>query len=217
MVGLDYLIVGLFGLLVGVAELVSRYRDAPRKALLTPPAFLYAGLNAAASLLALALIHAFDWGFGVDPSSPNGVWWTRVLVAGLGAMAFFRSSLFMVRVGDTDVGVGPGGLLQIVLDATDRAVDRARAEPRALSVSRIMQGVVFEKAFEALPAFCFALMQNVSAEEQQQFARQIDALASSQMDDRVKALNLGLALMNVVGEPVLQAAVETLGDDIKEA
>ncbi len=213
--GLDYLLVGLFGLLVGAAELVSRYRDAPRKALITAPAFLYVGLNAAAALLALALIYAFDWRFGISGGS-DALWWTRVMIAGLGAMAFFRSSLFTIRVGESDIGVGPGGLLQIVLDAADRAVDRARAKPRALSVTQIMQDVSFDKACEALPAFCFALMQNVPADEQQQFAQQIAALASSSMDDRVKGLNLGLALMNVVGEPVLEAAVETLGDDIKD-
>lgn len=45
-------------------------------------------------------------------------------MAGVSAMAFFRSSLFVVRAGDRDVGVGPSGFLQIFLTAADRAVDR---------------------------------------------------------------------------------------------
>jgi hypothetical protein len=39
-------------------------------------------------------------------------------------MAFFRTSLFVVRAGDRDVGVGPSGFLRIFLAAADRSVDR---------------------------------------------------------------------------------------------
>lgn len=44
-------------------------------------------------------------------------------------MAFFRSSLFTIRVGDKDVPLGLGLILQVLLDVTDRAVDRGRADP----------------------------------------------------------------------------------------
>ena len=45
-------------------------------------------------------------------------------------MALFRTSLFTVRAGDRDVGVGPGSLLQTLRDAVDREVDRARGQAR---------------------------------------------------------------------------------------
>jgi len=71
-------------------------------------------------------------------------------------MAFFRSSLFTIRVGDKDVPLGLGLILQVLLDVTDRAVDRGRARPRALLVGKVMDKVLFKKAQVALPAYCFA-------------------------------------------------------------
>jgi len=140
----------------------------------------------------------------------------QALVASFGSMAFFRSSLFSMKVGETDVAVGPAIFFQVLLFATDRACDRERAEPRSALASRIMQGVSFELARDALPSFCFELMQNIPASEQQQFRLVVDALASStKMRDSVKVLNLGLMLMNVVGQQVLEAAVRTLGEKIQ--
>src|SRR5258708_7826230 len=81
------------------AELASRYRDATQNALYTRPALLYIALNMAASALALALIRGYGWTFGPTSGSTR---WTQVLVAGAGAMALFRTSLFNVRAGDRD-------------------------------------------------------------------------------------------------------------------
>jgi len=130
-------------------------------------------------------------------------------------MAFFRCSLFVFRVGDKDVPLGPGIVLQVLLDVTDRAVDRSRASPRADVISKIMQDIDFQNAQAALPAYCFALMQNVSAEEQANFARQVSQLAAASISPPVKTLTLGLALMNLVGDAVLKAAVDSLGKEIK--
>jgi hypothetical protein len=130
-------------------------------------------------------------------------------------MAIFRSSLFIVRAGDQDVGVGPSGFLQVVLTAADRAVDRRRAGARAGEVSRAMDGVAFAKAAEALPSYCLALMQNASEDEKVALANQVTLLRDAHMEDRAKSLALGLALMNVVGRGVLEAAVLALRDEIR--
>lgn len=215
---LDWGIVIILGLAVGVAELVSRYRDEPLRALITMPGFLYVFLNAGAAALALAMIRAFNWTFGAsaEAGSTDAVRWWQVLVAGLGTMGLFRSSLFNVRVGDQDIPVGPSSILQIVLGAADRAVDRLRAEARSAVVSRTMAGVSFAKAYMALPAYCMALMQNLPKEEQVELSRHVEALKNISVDDDVQALLLGLALMNVVGEDVLKDAVKALHDHIKK-
>jgi hypothetical protein len=70
-------------------------------------------------------------------------------------MAFFRSSLFTMKVGEADVAVGPGIFFQVLLHATDRACDRGRAEPRSVLAKSIMSGVLFKQARDALPSFCF--------------------------------------------------------------
>ncbi len=83
-------------------------------------------------------------------------------------------------------------------------------------VAGLMKTVDFEKAFEALPAHCIALMQNLSEQDQQAFARQVKDIRSSQAPPRAKSYLLGLALLNLVGEDVLKSAVNTLGDEIRQ-
>ncbi len=206
---LDWIAVAALGAIVGISELVSRYRDAPASALRSLPAVFYVALNAAASIAALGIIHSNPLWF---PSR-----WTQVLMAGISAMAFFRCSLFIVRAGDRDVGIGPSGFLQIFLSASDRGVDRLRAESRSLCVRDIMNNVDYLKAFTALPPYCLALMQNVAPEDQQQLARALQVLDQSSVDPAVRSYLLGLELMNVVGVDVLGAAVTALKDKIEKA
>jgi hypothetical protein len=204
-----YIGVAVFGAAVGASELIARYKDEPFRVIRTTAALAYVLINALAATGAYFLILTFKIQFGA--SDPEAVAWTQAFVAGFGAMAFFRTSLFSVRVGNNDVPVGPGIFLQIILYAVDRACDRARAQPRSSRVNSIMQGVSFELARDGLPAYCFEIMQNIPGDEQQQFALVVDALASSKSSDDVKILNLGLLLMNLVGDRVLEAAVNALG------
>lgn len=208
----DYTIVGALGAAVGLGELVSRYKDAPVRALITWSAVLYVAVNVAAAVAVLGLARAFGWDLGGTGEAAR---WTQVLAAGFGSMAIFRTSLFTVRIADEDVSIGPSGFLQVILRAADRAVDRTRAAARAIEVQGAMRGVSFEKAQASLPAFCLALMQNLAPEEQRQLADEIDRLSRQTMPDYAKTLILGIALMNLVGEGGLRGAVETLGDQIR--
>jgi hypothetical protein len=204
---LDWAAAMVLGGVVGASELVSRYKDDPGSAIKSWPAIFYIAINSAASLGALGLIHAKD-GFGMAR-------WSQVLMAGISAMAFFRTSLFMVRAGDRDVGVGPSGFLQIYLAAADRAVDRKRAAARSAAVARVMKGIDFAKALKALPPYCLALMQSVTPEDQQVLKRALEALDKADAEASVKALLLGTELINVVGVELLTTAVEALRDNIR--
>jgi hypothetical protein len=129
----------MLGLAVGTAELVSRYKDSPFRAVATAPAILYLGINVLASVSAFAAIRQFHW-LNTADSDPTNTIVLQALVAGVSAMAFFRSSLFTVRVGNLDIGVGPAAFLQIILNAADRACDRERAQPRANSMNFFVCG-----------------------------------------------------------------------------
>lgn len=212
---MDFLVALGIGGAVALGELVSLYRDAPAKAVLTRPGGIYILLNTLASVAALALVRVFGWHFRIGGGGTEAQRWADVLVAGVGSMAVLRSSLFTVKVGDQSVAAGPGGFLQILLDAADRAVDRQRGADRASVVTRIMVGVRFDRAQVALPTFCIALMQNLSSADQVELRRNCDALAASPMPDAAKALSLGLLLLNVAGEGVLQAAIDNLGENIR--
>ncbi len=211
---LTYLGVALLGLLVGVAELAARYRDKPQAPFATIPGWIYVLTNAVAAALALWLIREIagpDW---ISASGfPEPV--AQVFVAGFGAMAFFRSAFFTLQIDSTNVAIGPAAILQVIMDAADRACDRQRAVPRSEMVRGIMKGVSFSRAKEALTLYCFALMQNVSIAEQHRVTKDVEALDSSTMEDEVKAFNLGLLMLNVVGEKVLRKSVKDLGGAIR--
>jgi hypothetical protein len=198
----------------GIVELVARYKDEPWRAIRTSPAFVYLVINGLAACAALyAVIHFGEveaiWG---DLATSERT--KYVIGAALGAMAIFRTSLMNIRVADTDIQLGPSMFLEILRGAADRAVDRAMAVPRSQKVSTIMAAVAFAKAKVVLPTYCFALMQNVTAAEQQQFGMLVDSLDAAEMSESVKSLNLGLALLNLVGERVLTTAVENLGAEL---
>ena len=211
---LTYLAVGFFGLLVGVTELAARYRDKPQAPFVTISGWIYVLTNAVVAVAALWLMREVagpNWLGTAQFSEPIA----EVFVAGFGAMAFFRSSFFNVKIDGNDVPVGPAAILQVILDAADRACDRQRALPRSTAVRLIMKGVSFARAKEALPLYCFALMQNVSIAEQHRLTTNVEVLASSSMEDEVKAFNLGLILLNVVGDKVLKKSVKDLGGAIR--
>jgi hypothetical protein len=203
----DWAAVALLGGLVGTSELISRYKDAPAAALKSLPARFYVFVNALASVVALGVIHANPTWFAAR--------WTQVLMAGASSMALFRTSLFVVRAGDRDIGVGPSSFLQIFLNAADRAVDRVRAAARSGAVWPIMDGLDYQKAFRALPPLCLALMQNMPDEDQKALARDLEALNRSDVDPAVKVKLLGLTMMNAVGMDVLTAAVNSLRELIR--
>jgi hypothetical protein len=116
------------------------------------------------------------------------------------------------------LAVGPAIVLDTLLGAADRAVDRVMAEPRAKFVHDLMGDLWFARVAVILPGHCIALMQNVSSEESQRIASIVNSLRASQdMPDKIKVLNLGLALVTVVGEKVLETAVNGLRDDLQDS
>ncbi len=210
---LEWVAAGLFGALIGAGEIISQFRDEPDDALRTVPALGYMLFNALASLFALAIIRVFGWTMGVQNPAMAG--WAQVVVAGFGAMALLRASIFNVRDGEKVITIGPSRFLEIVLASVKDSVDRKRAEQRGVAVSDIMQNVDFEKAWVALPAYCFGLLQNLPQEEQDKFGKKIALLSNAPMSGRVKSLLLGLSLMNLVGEKVLATAVRNLDEEIR--
>jgi hypothetical protein len=202
-----------FGGTVGAAELLTRYRADPRRVFQTKSAWLYIGINALSTVGALFLIHVYGWTFGGSTGMPQRT--TQVLVAGFGATTLFRSSLFITRIGDRDVGIGPSAILTVFMSTTDRAVDRAQAGYRSKQMQEVMDGVSFAKAWQLLPAVCLSLMQQPDAQEQKKLAIEVNEIRRSKVDDQAKTQMLGLVLMNVFGPDVLRGAVTMLGDRIR--
>lgn len=163
-VGWQALIVGALAGAVGLAEIVSRYRSDPKYALThSVAAWFYIAVNAGAGVGALYLIRAFDLKFG--QTHHIEIW--RVLIAGFGTIAFFRSSFFVTKIGGSDVGVGPSLVLGALLDFFDREVDRKSAEEMSQVMSADqLAGLDPDSVMSALPVLCLALMQNFAPADQ---------------------------------------------------
>lgn len=205
----------VFSALVACGELVTRYRDALLDVLRRLPSIFYLAVNGAAGMAALLTIDAFDWTFGAQSGLPAQI--AQVSAASVSSMAVLRSSVFTIRVGGTDAHAGPYALIKTLLDSADRAVDRGRARRRSEAVDEIMSGVNFDAAMVKLPSDCIALMQNVSGEEQQAVVDEVESLKKEgSLDNATRVRQLGLVLMNVVGEEVLRASVDALGSEIRE-
>ena len=197
--------------LVAVSELISRYRDKPVSSLRAIGALAYVCVNGLSAAAAFWIMTLFNVDFGQTGSSLEP---TRIMVATFGSIAFFRSSLFLVRVGDTDVGIGPSAVITTLLSAADRSVDRRRATQRSTEVVSLMGNVNFDRAHVALPTTCLYLLQNVPPAEQAGLAADVEALKSASMTDRQKSIALGLKLISFAGPAVVLAAVKALGDEI---
>ena len=211
----DYLAVAGIGLLAGGIELATRYRDEPVAAIASPPSLFYLLVNALASVLALWICRVFGWTPGIALNAdPVKLRIGQTMLAGIGAMAVLRSSVLNVRLTHADAAFGPGLILQGLLRVADAAVDRHRGAARNHDV-RIMDGVAFAKAAEALPAYCIGLMQNLSQEDVVRLATRVAEIRRRKVEDRIKSRLLGLAIIDLMGTRVLRLAVASLGDSIR--
>jgi hypothetical protein len=207
---------------VGVVELMGRYRHAPIRAAFSWSGYAYILINVFASWIALYFLAVFDVFPLAKDANSEGVdrrTVEMVLTAGFGALVFLRSSLFKVRVGDTDVGVGPAAVLDTLLLVADRGVDRREAVSRAQDVSALVSHVRdFEVVANMLTKYSLALMQNVDEKTSNDLGAAVTKILSDPtVPNAIKMDIVALRLGVVVGQDVLEAAVEALGDRLSAA
>ena len=73
-----------------------------------------------------------------------------------------------------------------------------------------MVGMDVDSAFNDLPPLCLFLLQGLTEIKQKELADEIKKLRDRPMQDNVKLVNLGLALLNTVGSDVLEKSVAAL-------
>jgi hypothetical protein len=182
---------------VGLTELVTRYRSDPRRAVVSLAAVLYVALNAGAGAAALYLVRAFGWTFG---HASNVTLW-RILIAGFGALALFRSSLFVAKIGGASVGVGPSALLEGLLGMLDRDVDRKCAKDISKQISEAdLAELNPETVVSTLPVLCLALMQNFPAGDQALLGAEMSKIGNEEdLTDQAKMRAVLIQLAKYLG------------------
>jgi hypothetical protein len=207
------LLSGVLGISVGIAEIVSRYRDEPMRALRSAPALTYLGLNALVSVCAYGLLtHYSKTLFPALAKDPL----MRSVTAGFGAMAVLRSKFFTLRTEKgEDVGVGPDAAISAFLSTADRGIDRARAKRRldlvfksAGKVSR----VEYVKDFIKVSLLSF---QNLSDSEKEEINKKIDDIYADNSkfpNSDLKLQAICYAVLIIVGEYNFNKLINNLTD-----
>ena len=211
-VGWQYAVVGAIGGTVGLVEVLSRYTDSLHLVLRLWATWFYAGVNAGAALLVLALARSNGWTFGI----PGDETIARVVGSGVAAMAVLRTGIGIFKIGDKEVAAGPGAFLTAMLGIFERVVNRKQGQTRSATAARCMKGVSFAKAASLLPEHCLLLLKDPTKQESQELAAAVADIAKGDSgSDQAKAYNLGVALINFAGPEVTHQAVETLRAEIE--
>jgi hypothetical protein len=215
---IQLLFAALLGGVIGGAELVARYRDKPTAAVLSPSGLLYVFVNATASVIALVVVEAAGWQFGLPEGAPLvSEYVVQVMAAGLGAAALFRTSFMLAQ--DKGISLGPILLLHGMLKIVDGALERKRALSR-LSHNDLA-GLYFSRDHAALAELCCHALQRFELAEAQRLGEFAADLSSrNDLTDADKLDCFGLELCRLVGERALRKAADRLRDrphDVEEA
>jgi len=209
---LRYLAVAAIGAVVGFAELLSRYRDEPWLVASSPPGRTFIAANAAAAMAALGVLEYYPEVF-----SPPADGLTRTLLAGFGAMLVLRSKLLTLRQpGGTDVEVGPAFVVDSLLTAVNRDVDRRRAEGRIALVTRMARRFAAHPFEHSAPHLRGALLafQTMDAEERTRLSNTIRTMLSDpeliKLSDEVKYAMIGYDYLTAFGEQTFICAFDEL-------
>ena len=156
------------GVVVGVVEILQRYRDAPFRAVFNGWGAGYVALNAAVSYGAFWVL--YHW-IGTSPLGGAGRSDALHLLglaagAGFGGAALIRARLAIICLpSGQEFRFGPVIVVKTLLLVVDRQLDRQLATERHRMVHELMEGIDFERAKKRLPRELFLEMQGVPVAE----------------------------------------------------
>ncbi|MBC7784906.1 MAG: hypothetical protein H7144_13795 [Burkholderiales bacterium] len=191
---------GLFGGLVGAAEIVSRYRDEPIRACYSPFGLIYLLCNAAMSVAALYLIVRLPESYGAIRS--NRI--IAAIAAGFGASVIMRTRLAVIRTADNkDVSIGPDIVTRLLLSVIDHKIDRYRALRRqrlVVATVPVMRELgSFRDAANYLTNSLLAF-QNLDEALRSQLTVSVEAIDHENLPVDVKLLAMGFIFLSICGE-----------------
>ncbi|MFV8754555.1 hypothetical protein ACNOYE_28745 [Nannocystaceae bacterium ST9] len=214
---LSWLLALVIGTGTALVELLSRYRDEPFKVIAQSHfAWVYMSLNGCLALAAHWVLLTSEWGVDASNIDRAGL----AVSAGLGAAVILRSRVFTAQLGDEQVSIGPGYVVDQLLTIIDAQIDRRRALQRVQIVIEAMDAKDFEKAKTFASTMITGSRQNLTLQEQKDLAAQIREVQDRRISDQEKSYALGFILLDFMGEEFLDEItrrlpkVEVLGDSL---
>src|SRR5262245_1011287 len=138
---MDWALAFFIGMGTSLIELFSRYRDEPLKVIATSQfAWVYLLLNGLMAIGAHAVLLDSDFTTIDTPTSRASL----AVASGISAALILRSRVFEARLGDEQVSIGPGYIVDQLLGIIDAQIDRRRALQRVSIVVNVMDGKDFD-------------------------------------------------------------------------
>jgi hypothetical protein len=141
-----------------------------------------------------------------------------ILVSGISAMGFLRSSFFNYKTSnDKVIEVGPAAFLNIFLTAAQRQFDQTLSEQNLNKLEKTMEGLNFVSASKDLPIIILSSMRVLTTEEQKDLSDEILRLVNdTNTTNDVKNIALGVILLKYTGMHLLEKAVQILRNIYKK-
>ena len=204
------LLCGCFGASVGASEILSRNRDEPFLAVVSPPGLYYLAVNAGISIIAFYLLHHFS-----DSIMP-GVMKDPLLAsvaAGFGAMIVMRARILNFK-NDGGEATGPDSVISNFLTSINMQIVRYRASQRQRTVYFETQKVIDPRT---APDFLLTFLisyQDLTNEERAIIGGEIKRIyQDSELGSaRLKFMAVAFGLLNVVGQKNFRALMEQLSN-----
>lgn len=201
----------VLGAVVGMIEIVKRYRDEPTKAVFSPWGLIYMMANALFGLVALYFIYHFRGVFGTLPDNR----FLAAFAAGIGAAAVLRTRIALFKAADgKDVALPLDYLISELLALADKHIDRFRAVRRRQLVEQSMADIralgTFKQAANYLLTSLLAF-QSDQEKQKQELNQTIDGYEKLPLPDDIKYFALGFVFLSLVGESHFAAVVKNAG------
>ena len=194
-----FIIAALCGLIVGSAEIFSRYKDEPFKAVFCGWGISYLLLNSLLSALAFWLIVLSNTVTN-DMAVIHKLQYS--VLAGFGAVLVMRTKLFSVKSeAGEPISIGPDFVISTYLNMMDRQIDRRRAIDRSRLIKKKMENIDFGAAEMAVVTLLMNSMQNLSSSEKEKLGVRIKEIEeASELSNQDKANMLGFVILDYGGE-----------------
>lgn len=204
---MDWALAFFIGMGTSLIELLSRYRDEPIKVIATSQfAWVYLLLNGLMGIGAHAVL--LDSGFTTIDTPTSRA--SLAVGSGVSAALILRSRVFTARLGDEQVSIGPGYIVDQLLGIIDAQIDRRRALQRVSIVVGVMDGKDFDGSRIHAATMITGSRQNLSLQDQKDLANQIREVVDRKIPDQEKSYALGFILLDFMGEEFLQAVASKL-------
>jgi hypothetical protein len=190
----------IFGALVGMTEIASRYRDEPLVAIRSPFGTIYCALNGYISVLAFFLIFRFPEFFGAVAESNL----LAALTAGFGSSVVMRARVAIIKDDEgKENSIGVDYVIRIILQLVDGSIDRWRAVDRQRLIKGKFKKIRSLGDFATATTYLVASLQafqNLDESRKQKLTDKIAGFAGASLPPDIKLFNVAFAFLDEVGE-----------------